>query len=231
MMNPAPSSPGAARPDLGASAASVAPRLAGRTAAAPRVTAVDEGRISADQYNALWRAWVERQSMTFAAEAVGVAVGTARRYIDGDGDPVRGMEPIRKRWLRVQARSQAEEEQGILEYRRKQMKLVTRAIDTVGAELELARADVVERVRALRVAAEKGEAGPKASQSLEKLTSSIDRMVRLGERLLGGPDVVRENRDRPAFDTWTVEELVEYSTTGRVPAHATTIEAKGDHTD
>lgn len=200
--------------------ASSAPRLPGRTAAAPRRVLTEEGRINAEQYNAMWRAWVERQSVAFVAEAAGISPGTVRDYVDGNGDPARGMEPIRRRWLRVQARTQAEEEQSILEYRRKQMRLVTQALDTVSGELALARADVVERVKALQEASKKGLAGPRASQSLDKLTASIDRMVRLGERLLGGPDVVSERRDRPTFETWTVEELTEYATTGRVPAHA-----------
>jgi hypothetical protein len=183
-----------------------------------------ESRINAEQYNAMWRAWVERQTIAFVAERVGVSPTTARDYVDGEGDPQRGMEPIRRRWLRIQARSQAEEEQTILEYRRKQMRLVTQALDTVSGELALARADVVERVKALQEATKKGLAGPRASQSLDKLTSSIDRMVRLGERLLGGPDVVRENRDRgDSFETWTVEELTEYATTGRVPPHAAVV--------
>ena len=174
--------------------------------------------LTAKQYNEMWRAYAERQTVEHVAKATGLNVRLVRRYVSGRGDPNRGMEPIKKRWLRVQSQAQAEEELTLVQFRREQMKLVQGAIKAASEELLLMREDIRRRIKAYKDS--EGKASPVVGTSLDKLTQSIDRMVRLGERILGGPDQIKENRvgiDR--FENWTIEELVEYSTTGRVPDH------------
>jgi len=178
------------------------------------------GRVQVDagMYNRMWDAWCEKQSIAHVAKVVGVAESTAKRYIDGVGCPEAGMVPIKKRWLRVQARVQAEEELSLIKFRREQMGIVSDAISAAAGELVLMKKDVEQRIEEMKNA--NPDELPRASTSLDKLTQSIDRMVRLGERLLGGPDNINENRDgSERYETWTVEELIEYSTTGKVPDH------------
>ena len=178
------------------------------------------GRVQVDagMYNRMWDAWCEKQSIAHVAKVAGVAESTAKRYIDGTGCPEAGMVPIKKRWLRVQARVQAEEELSLIKFRREQMGIVSDAISAAAGELVLMKKDVEQRIEEMKNA--NPDELPRASTSLDKLTQSIDRMVRLGERLLGGPDNINENRDgSERYETWTVEELIEYSTTGKVPDH------------
>jgi len=57
--------------------------------------------ISVDKYNEMWAAYQERQSGLYVATRCGVSPPTARRYIN-DGDPSRGLKPLRKRFQEVQ---------------------------------------------------------------------------------------------------------------------------------
>ena len=174
--------------------------------------------ITADVYNVMWRAWCRQQSLSFVAAQAGVTLNCARRYVLGKGDPDKGMVPIRLRWLRVQARVQAEEEMTLVRYRREQMELVGNSLKLLTAELMLYQKDVEQRLTAARQ--QGGQAVVRGS--LDKLTSAVDRMVRLGDRLLGGPDEKVEYAGSGVpnrFATWTPEELMEYAKTGVAPEH------------
>lgn len=165
-------------------------------------------------YNRMFELWCERQSLDYVTERVDVSRKVVKRYVRGPGDPRRGLEPIEERWRRGMQMAQATEELSLARFRREQMELVEKSIGVLTGELALAQKDVKRRLTDVR----DGES-PAVRVQLDKLASSIDRMVRLGERLLGGPDRVSEHRGGE-FEAWTEEELIEYAETGRVPEHA-----------
>jgi hypothetical protein len=181
-------------------------------------------RIDTETYNGMWRAFVQVQTTSYVVKTVGVSIDTARRYIEGPADPDRGMVPLRDRFLRVQARTQSEEEASIVSYRRNQMALVRKGLDLLGDEMTLAVEDVKLRIAdysARGADAKATDKMPELRTSIDKLTSSIDRLVRLGDKLHGGADGVYEHKhEGERFAEWNPEEMIEYATTGILPAHA-----------
>jgi hypothetical protein len=179
-------------------------------------------RVTADVYNAMWRSWCKCQSIQGVADEVGVDDQTVKRYVDGPGDPSKGMEPIRARWLRVEARAQTEEELTLLTYRKRKMELVEEMIGSVSDELKLVRAEVQSRIAEyLKEAGKPGAPAPRVIAGIDKLSTALDKLVRLGDKLMGGADITTEQRGGTGkWQGWTTEELVEYATTGVIPEHA-----------
>lgn len=181
------------------------------------------GRAGVDvgTYNAMWTAYCEKQSIEHVVKVIRtsrrISRSTVERYVSGKGDPRRGLDPIAERWRRAQTFAQAEEEMSLARYRKQQFDLVGRTIKLLTGELALLQADVKRRVEDYQH--NKGLTPPEVALSVDKLTKSIDQMVRLGERLLGGPDSVSETRGDSRFAAWTEEEMIEFAATGRAPEH------------
>jgi hypothetical protein len=179
-----------------------------RQGAAPQITPAT--------YNAMWEAYCAKQSVRYVAKAVGVQDETARRYILGPGCPEHGMEPLRERWLRVQAAAQEEQELTVLSLRRGEMDWARKQLTALHGEMELAIADVRRRVQLYQAAG--GADPPKRELSLVELVGAYERAVRLAEHLLGGPDVTVEGRKGfDPLDALSEEEAFAYATTGVLP--------------
>lgn len=181
---------------------------AGPARAAPRLTAA--------QYNALWAAYQERQTLRHCARATGLALSTCQNYITGPGAPEMGMEPLRDRWLRVQAAAQEEQELTVLTLRRAEMDWARKQLTALHGEMELALADVRRRVQLYQAAG--GQEAPKRELGLGELVGAYERAVRLAEHLLGGPDVtVAGARGFDPLDSLTEDEALAYATAGVLP--------------
>lgn len=178
---------------------------------------VQPPQIPAATYNAMWDAYCVKQSVRHVAKAAGVKEETARRYILGPAAPDHGMEPIRDRWLRVQAAAQEEQELTVLTLRRTEMDWARKQLTALHGEMELAVADVRRRVQLYQAAG--GADPPKRELGLGELVGAYERAVRLAEHLLGGPDVSVENRGRgfDPLDALDEDEALVYATTGALP--------------
>lgn len=58
-------------------------------------------RLSPEQHDRLWRAYLVHKTVSAASRMAGVARKTARRYIER-GDPARGLRPLRQRLQEVE---------------------------------------------------------------------------------------------------------------------------------
>jgi hypothetical protein len=173
-------------------------------------------RISPAQYNALWLAYQKQPSARRAARESGLQLKTALHYITGPGCPEIGMEPIRERWLRVQAAAQEEQELTVLTLRRTEMDWARKQLTAIHGEMELALADVRKRVQDYQAGG--GQTAPKRELDLAELVAAYDKAVRTAEHLLGGPDAVVENRQGfDPLDSLNEEEALAYATTGVLP--------------
>lgn len=173
-------------------------------------------QIPAATYNAMWEAYTAKQSVRHVAKAVGVKQETARRYVLGPACPEHGMEPIRDRWLRVQAAAQEEQELTVLTLRRSEMDWARKQLTALHGEMELALADVRRRVQLYQAGG--GADAPKRELTLVELVGAYERAVRLTEHLLGGPDVSVENRGGfDPLDALDDDEALAYATTGVLP--------------
>jgi hypothetical protein len=176
-------------------------------------------RISSDTYNKLWLAYNEKQVLDYCAKKAGVNRRTAERYIDGPGAPEYMMHPIAARYARVQSTAQDEEDLTLAKFRSEMLKdVILPSMKIVMSERVLLSKDAAARLEEAQKA-KKGDKIKGARVGLESLTRSIDRMIRLGEKMLGGADIKVEGSGgiERKFADWTEEELLEYGTTGKVP--------------
>ena len=173
------------------------------------------GEITVQQYNEMWDAYCEQQSVEHVVKATRITRRTVAKYVTGGGDPKRGLSPIAERFKRSMAMAQAEDEMSLVRYRKEQFELVGKSINLMTGEMMLLQEDIKRRIAAFKDG--KGQEPPRVATSLDKLTQSLDRMVRLGERLLGGPDHVQESRGEAWYAEWTTEEMVEFAASGKIP--------------
>jgi hypothetical protein len=123
--------------------------------------------------------------------------------------------PIRERWQRVMNAAQEEANLTVAEWHRRNLQAVQVAMGTVTTEIALLAEDAKQRLTAYQTAG--GGSPPELRESLHKVCETADRMIRLGERMLGGPDQKIQVNSGSGLDTLTVEELVEFATTGLLP--------------
>lgn len=174
--------------------------------------------ISTATYNKLWDAYRERQSIDYCAKKAGVNPKTAEKYIDGDGAPEFMMHPIAVRYARVMQAAQEEEEITLSGFRRDMLNdVVLPTMKLLETERVLGSQDAVKRLTDYKKTKK-----IKTRVGVEALTRAQDRMVRLGERMLGGADIKVEQGGtlEDKFRGWTEKELVEYATSGKMPDHA-----------
>lgn len=177
--------------------------------------------IKAHQYNAMWEEYCKSQSIQKCAEAAGVGYKTASKYITGKGEPMKGLVPIRERYINAMAEMQEEQELTLAQFQAAQFQDVQRILKMHMGELSVLQKDLVARndkYEADKKAAKTGEVPlPECPMTLDKLAKSMDTMVRLAEHLLGGADMSIETRDRSRFEGWTKEERDDFTIRGIWP--------------
>jgi len=168
--------------------------------------------IPVSLYYDMCKAYVEFQTVLGVSKACGVREATARKYIFS-GDPRRGLPPI-KDWLKIVQdsydRSQKEE---IADYLKKAIKLNDGYLQQIVRKVNQLQNLPVERVP--NDIARAGE---------------IDKSVRLGAFLRGGPDqhiyidgnitstdIAILKGAKEMMDSMTIEELQIYVSSGRYP--------------
>jgi hypothetical protein len=172
--------------------------------------------ISTETYNKLWDAYREQQNVSYCARQAGCNMKTAERYINGPGAPEAMMHPIAARWARVQSAAIEEEDMTLAAFRRKTLhELVMPGMKMLDGERSLAVQELMNRI------AEFKKTGKvKGKMPLGAFVKALDKLTRLGERMLGASDLKTEQHVgglEHEFEGWTEEELIEYSTTGRKP--------------
>jgi hypothetical protein len=171
--------------------------------------------ITADQYNKLWAGFTIKQTPAFAARHAGIPEKLAVAYIEGAARPDLGMVPIRERWQRVMNAAQEEANLTVAEWHRRNLQAIQVAMGTVTTEIALLAEDAKMRLATYQQSG--GATAPELRESLHKVAETADRLIRLGERMLGGPDQKIQVNSGSGLDTLTVEELVEFATTGLLP--------------
>lgn len=196
----------------------------GRPASLPQKTKQKTGRrtygarITTVQYNALQRAFFERQSIDHAAEQAGVSWKTAKNYIEGPGRPEVGLVPIHQLWLDVQTEVQEKQQMTLLRFHEQQQKELQDIIDTNLAELRLIRAEVFSRVKKFK---ESKGTDIDTGTSMTAALRSYERAVKLMERVLGAPDLtLRSSGGEDRYRDWTDQEIMDFMTTGKMPDRA-----------
>ncbi len=180
-----------------------------------------DDRLTVGAYNIMWTEYCQHQSVSKCAKAVGIRYETARRYILGKGRPEDGLMPIRARYLEAMAEAQEEQEQTLAEWQRDQVKDMKRIVSLHMAEFALIQKHATQRIKRYEDALRKEPlALPELEVSMDRLSQSMDRMIRLTEHLMGGSDLKIEHKQENMFATWTDEEKLLYATKGILPEHA-----------
>jgi hypothetical protein len=190
----------------------------------PRSKRADKNQlVTVVEYNALWEEYQRSQSTIKAAEFSGVNYDTARKYITGPGDPERGFMPIAHRWRVLQTQRQHVEVITLTAYRRAEIATIANMLAVLRGEFKIAAGDVESRLEAYRhareAAAASGQPSPRGERelTLDKLMASYEKISRLGEHYLGGPDQIHAMARDP-LDEVSEEEAKLYITRGVVPA-------------
>jgi hypothetical protein len=153
-------------------------------------------KVDMDTYYHMMRAYDDRQTIGYVAKVCGVSEGTARKYIR-HGDPSRDLPALHDIWSSSQAATLEEEKLTLAKARETNLKTVTEMI----AKYETAVA-----------ALDPAELKP------YWLVNGLERLVKLQERLLGGPDhSVQVQTPATRFEDWTDEELLLYAEKGVAP--------------
>ena len=158
-------------------------------------------RLTQEQYEKLWVAYCGKQQIQHAAKAAGCSHKTAKKYIDGKGDPSRGMVPIHQRWLELESKARRRADNALVKARSANLKLV-----------KLAKSKLTEKLL---------NKFDLDNISEDKVPSALKDLILLEERLLGGDDLkvgVRKAGVGLEFAGWTLEEMLEFARTGKEPA-------------
>lgn len=176
--------------------------------------------LTTTQYNAMWLEYLKSQSITACAKAAGVRYVTAKKYITGDANLDAGHVPIRERYIKAMEEAQADQEQTLVEWQSEQVKDLKRLIKLHMAEAALIQKHTSRRMDLLHEAEKKDPmALPELMVTLDRLTGSLDKIMRLTEHMMGGVDMTVEHKTRGRFATWTEEEKMAYAERGILPEH------------
>lgn len=150
-------------------------------------------RITYDQYDEMYYAYVEQQSEAYVHKKTGISTATVRKYIN-DGDPEHAMEPIKTRWERAMRSRQ-----------KKQDLDLSKAKDILGVTVYNFIAKIAQKSRELDLA----EVNP---SKLPRMLVDLQTVLRY---VIGDSDVnISDNSRFKKFEHMTKEELVEYWKTG-----------------
>jgi hypothetical protein len=175
----------------------------------------DHQQFPLEKYEQLFKAFCERQTISFAARAVGCDEGTAKRYIDGPADPARGLEPIRKRFQGAMRKAMRRVDYGLQRAMETSLELYKTAKLTLSKQLVRDNFQVDERGEVLRDA----QGQPLMREDavgVSDVYAAIARITQAEMAMLermSGPG----NRPPDLFDGWTREEIDIYARSGRWP--------------
>lgn len=172
--------------------------------------------VSYEQYNVMWTTYLETQSIAECARRANVNQKTAQKYINGKASPKRGMEPIAERFRRIQSAAKKEEDLTYQRFCSEQLKLVIELLNIQMGEIYLVHEDTKKRVDEYK--ANKAKGGDPVSLPQKDVVRNLDSMIRLGMRLMGGPDQTLEHKDS-RFANWTDEEKMLFLEKGIRPDH------------
>jgi hypothetical protein len=171
--------------------------------------------ITAEQYNIIWATYTECQNIQECAKRAEVNYKTAKRYVDGEGDPKRGMIPCAVRYERVMAQSREDEDFTLQKWREETFRgTITKTMELLKGEA-IIHQDVINRKLKLKKA--KKPVAP--DLPLDRLVGAMDKIYRMGEHALGGPDQTIGDASESRFRNWTKEELLHYWERGVRPEH------------
>lgn len=150
-------------------------------------------KIAVSTYQKMWAAYQQRQSVEHVRKACRVSWRTADKYID-EGDPTRGMEPLRDRFAKVMQKAQRDEDYGLVKARRDTLTLI-RAYKT----------KLANRIKTITT-----------DNMSASIGNEIDRIARLEEELLTKAPPSDQTAEA-LFEGWTDEEMEAYAQTGKWP--------------
>lgn len=169
-------------------------------------------RITIEQYNKMFQAYLEKPNLSHAAKSAGVNIHTAKYYVDGPARPEAGLEPIKARCARVHAAAQEAEELTLMRFRQEQIAQYVEIMKTSDLEMALHRKKMLARAAAV-ARGEEAEPGSTFATAVST-RSTVSRDM---ERFLGGPDATMEHRGMDVMSELTFEEGQIYATTGVLP--------------
>lgn len=183
------------------------------------IKGTNQAGITIAQYNALWKQYCIDQNESNAARVAGVNSKTARRYISGEGNPDKGMYPIKERFKQRQEESQRQEDLTFTQWQQLEVKGLQRFKGVMVAELELLGEHVKQRMKRYRDALEKDEASlPELSVGIDKLTKSMEQILRLEHHMRGGSESTSTIQSSK-FAGWSEEEIENFISNGIYPEH------------
>ena len=199
-------------------------------------------RISPEQYNAMYQAYKEKQSVSHVSKTCKVTYETAEHYINGKAKPDYAMEQIKERYLRAEKAKHTEEDRTDIQRAKERLRLVDAVINLAGGEAMIYQHDLKNRIAHYEEQVIEWQNKPPATRgeppeapraiSLGALGKLLDRMVRTEQYLRGGVDKVLGVIDAGnRFSRYSDDELLELAYTGRVPDHdrsANNLEKKQD---
>lgn len=172
-------------------------------------------RLKPETYQAITAAYIKHRTIQGAAKEAGVAERTVRKYVEF-GDPKHNMPAIKDRLQVIEETAQRIENMTLAKFRAEQMEPIIEALRTSRLELSLHRASAVERAKANR----EGAAAQPAVKFNEQVTAH-DRLVRLGQDMLGAGDVQKHemHHTHDPIGELTPKQVQAYLLTGIMPAH------------
>ncbi|MDD5308688.1 MAG: hypothetical protein PHU25_15330 [Deltaproteobacteria bacterium] len=160
--------------------------------------------ITRAKYDELFRAFLEEQNLGRVAKRCRLDPRTVRRYVE-QGDPSRGLRPLRERLADIVSKVQAREDDAIAETRHKALQKIDRFMAVLDAKISES------------FAADGLTLTPEASAAMPvELSGALDRMIRLQLSLLGEADLKVEMTS--GFENLSDDDLREYVTSGKLPA-------------
>jgi hypothetical protein len=162
--------------------------------------------ISRAKYDELFRVFLEDQNLGHVAKRCRLDQRTVRRYVE-QGDPTRGLRPLRERLAGIVAKVQAGQDDAVAVARSKALKQIDRYMEVLDAKIaECFGADGVTLTDETSTALPAEISGP------------LDRMIRLKLSLLGEPDLKIETTS--GLENLSDDELREYLHNGKLPVPA-----------
>lgn len=186
-------------------------------------------KITGADYNRMYKAYCEIQTVKHVADTVGCTYDTAKFYVNGPAKPEYEMPPIRERYARAERAKQSAEDDAEGERLAHRMRLVSAIVNMVEGETVAYQQDLSVRLDQYKKELEDwNNADPKergkpprplGRMSLVAVSKVIDKMVRAEQFLRGGPDQITGVAGTQRFEKYSDAELEELSRTGRIPDH------------
>ncbi len=175
--------------------------------------------ISMQTYRAIRMAYIEIPSITHAAREAGVNYATAARYIK-EGRPEHHMPCIKNFAKAAAQKDTARLELTLKDFRDKEIKTLLEALAGASVELRLHNAKTKQLADKADEERKKtnGEIVEPSSSFINQI-KAFDLLIRLAERMLGGPDETIRVEPQDFTSKMDKEECITYLKTGAIPEH------------